>query len=110
VCTARSGWSHQRSSKTTFTGRIRCPWTLKRWFRVSEEPGTEHVTPQMQRYVLTVLQERWLRSELTLLRNEADRLFSLEPMLEEHYRENSESGLPKEPASKMISRISPTVG
>jgi len=64
----------------------------------------------MQRYVLTVLQERWLRSVVTLPRKERDRLFSMAPILEEHYRENSESGLPKEPASKMISRISPTVG
>ena len=70
----------------------------------------EHVTPEMKRRVLTVLEERWLRSVATLTHGERERLFAMAPLLEEHYRGNGESGLPKEPASKMISHISPKAG
>lgn len=70
----------------------------------------EHVIPETKRRVLTVLEERWQRSVAALTYKERVRLFGMAPMLEEHYRGNSESGLPKEPASKMISRISPKAG
>ena len=69
----------------------------------------EHVTPEMKRRVLTVLEERWLRSVATLTHGERDRPFAMAPLLEEHYRGDKENGLPEEPASKMISQISPSL-
>lgn len=69
----------------------------------------EHVTPEMKWRVLTVLEERWQRSVSALTHTERDRLFGMAPKLDEHYRGNSESGLPTEPASKMISQISPNL-
>ena len=47
---------------------------------------------------------------MALTIQERERLFAAAPVLEEHYRGNSESGLLKEPASKMISQISPKAG
>lgn len=70
----------------------------------------EHVTPEMERRVRSVLESRWTRSVRALTQRERDRLFGMAPILEEHYRGNSESGLPKEPASKLISQISPKAG
>jgi integrase len=70
----------------------------------------EHVTPEMRRRVLSVLETRWWGSVAALTTQERDRLFALAPELEEHYRGNSESGLREEPASKMISQISPNPG
>lgn len=63
----------------------------------------EMVTDEMKRSVLRVTEARWTRSVEALAYWERDRLFGMAPILEEHYRGNSESGLPKEPASKMIS-------
>lgn len=70
----------------------------------------ELVTPKMKKRVLKVTEKRWRKSVDALTYWERDRLFDMAPILEEHYRGNSESGLPKEPASKMISQISPKVG
>ena len=41
---------------------------------------------------------------------ERERLFAAAPVLEEHYGENTKNGPPEEPASKMISQISPKAG
>ncbi|MFE9245099.1 hypothetical protein [Nocardiopsis sp. NPDC006938] len=70
----------------------------------------ELVTPKMKKRVLKVTEKRWRKSVDALTYWERDRLFSMASILEEHYRGNSESGLPEEPASKMISQISPKVG
>ena len=70
----------------------------------------ELVTDEMKKSVLTVTETRWRKSVDALTYRERDRLFGMAPILEEHYRRNSESGLPKEPASKMISQISPKAG
>ena len=71
---------------------------------------TKPMTPEMKARVLEVTETRWVRSVDALTRAERDRLFGMAPILEEHYRRNSESGPPKEPASKLISRISPKAG
>ena len=70
----------------------------------------ELVTEEMKKSVLTVTEKQWRKSVEALTYWERDRLFGMAPILEEHYRRNSESGLPKEPASKMISQISPKAG
>ncbi|MFD3683194.1 hypothetical protein ACFWTE_00030 [Nocardiopsis sp. NPDC058631] len=70
----------------------------------------EHVTPEMERRVRSVLEGRWVRSVDALTYWERDRLFGLAPIPQEHHRGNSESGLPEEPASKSISQISPRAG
>lgn len=70
----------------------------------------EHVTPQMRRRVLSVLETRWRGSVTALTAREREWLFAVAPTLEEHYRGNSESGLREEPASKTISQISPSLG
>src|SRR5699024_1245518 len=70
----------------------------------------EHVTVEMKRRVLNVLENRRQESVAALTIRERERLFAAAPVLEAHYRENTKNGLPKEPASKMISQISPKAG
>jgi len=70
----------------------------------------EHVTPQMEERVLSALESLWAQSVADLTPVERERLFSMAPSLEEHYHGHTKSGLPQEPASKMISQISPIAG
>ena len=67
----------------------------------------EHVTVEMKRRVLSVLEDRWRGSVAALTVRERERLFAVAPVLEAHYRGDRENGLPEEPARKMISQISP---
>ena len=70
----------------------------------------EHVTVEMKRGVLSVLEDRWRGSVVAFTVRERERLFAAAPVLEEHYGENTKNGPPEEPASKMISQISPKAG
>ncbi|GAB3743162.1 hypothetical protein GCM10027590_59390 [Nocardiopsis nanhaiensis] len=65
---------------------------------------------EMGKSVLRVRENRWRRSVDALTYRERDRLFRMAPILEEHNRRSSESGLPEEPASKSISQLSPEAG
>jgi len=70
----------------------------------------EHVTPQMEERVLSVLEALWVQSVGALTPVERERLFSMAPCLEEHYHGHTKSGPPQEPASKVVSQISPIAG
>lgn len=53
----------------------------------------EHVTPRMQERILSVLETRWVGSVASLTDVERERLFTMAPVLEEHYKEATKGGL-----------------
>ncbi|GHD30083.1 hypothetical protein GCM10007147_31590 [Nocardiopsis kunsanensis] len=72
--------------------------------------GPTNTSPETEERVHIVLETLWAQSVCALTPAERERLFSMAPSLEELYREGTKNGLPEEPASKTISRISPIVG
>lgn len=67
----------------------------------------EHVTPQMLAQIQSVLETLWWNSVHALTSREQERLFTEVPLLDELYRASMKHGLPEEPATETISRISP---
>lgn len=70
----------------------------------------EHTIPQMEERVLRMLATLWVQSVADLVPVERERLFLMAPSLEEHCHGYTKNGLPEEPASKVVSQISPSVG